>query len=308
MKRTNTPTIIYYWKKFPKFDRIELKTNTPMKIKTSGLFTALAFFAMTTLVYTGCKKKEDEKPKDYSASTDNANANNAFAGIWKEVSVVTDTSGAIRTPMSGCATATITPWGSSTWPKTVVIDFGTVNCLGSDGNYRRGKITAVFSGRYMDSLTTITVTLTNYYHNNYKVQGTQTIKNMGRNSAGHPVFNVIVNGATVTNPAGTLTSTWSTNQNREFYAGYNTPINIYDDVYLITGSANGTAANGENYTIVVNTPLRINIGCQWIVSGTFTLTLADYPSYPIDFNYGSGTCDGNATAVLDGVTYNISMY
>jgi len=53
----------------------------------------------------------------------------------------------------------------------------------------------------------ITVTLTNYYHNDYHIEGTQTIKNMGHNSAGHLVFNVIVSGATVTNPAGTAHST-----------------------------------------------------------------------------------------------------
>ncbi|HEX8515576.1 MAG TPA: hypothetical protein VF868_05205 [Bacteroidia bacterium] len=279
-----------------------------MKIKISRLFTAMALVATTAFLYTGCKKKEDEKPTDYSASTDNANANNAFAGIWKEVSVVTDSSGTLRAPASGCATATITPWNTTTWPKTVVIDFGTTNCLGSDGNYRRGKITAVFSGRYLDSNTVITVTLTNYFHNNYKVVGMQTITNRGRNSAGHRVFNVVVNNATVTNPAGTLTSTWSTNQNREFFDGYATNLNIFDDVYKITGTAHGTAANGESYSISVNTPLTVKIGCQWIVSGSFTLILANHPNYPINFDYGNGVCDGNATAVLDGTTYNISMY
>lgn len=279
-----------------------------MKTKLSRLFTVLAFVATTALVYTGCKKKEDDKPKDYSASTDNANANNAFAGIWKEVSVVTDSSNALRAPSSGCATASITPFDTVTWPKTVIIDFGTVNCTGSDGNRRRGKITAVFSGPYLDSNTVITVTLTNYYHNDYHVQGTQTITNRGRNTAGHPVFNVVVNSATVTSPDGTQTSTWSTNQNREFYAGYNTNWWILDDVYLITGTANGTAANGESYTIAVNTALRVNIGCPWIVSGNFTLTLTNYPTYPISFDYGSGACDAAATAVLNGTTYNITMY
>jgi len=279
-----------------------------MTSNITKLFTALLLVSFTALVYTGCKKKEDDKPKDYSASTDNANATNAFAGIWKEISTVTDSSNTLRTPTSGCATATITPFDLVTWPKTVVIDFGTVNCTGSDGNRRRGKITAVFSGPYLDSNTVITVTLTNYYHNDYHVQGTQTITNRGHNSAGHLVYNVIVNSATVTSPDGAHTSTWSTNQNREFYAGYTTNLNIFDDVYLITGSANGTAANGESYTIVVNSALRINVGCPWIVSGSFTLTLADYPTYPIVFDYGTGACDANATAVLNGTTYNITMY
>lgn len=211
-------------------------------MKTIKLFSALVLISFTALVYSGCKKKEDPKPTDYSSSSDNANADNAFAGIWKEISTVTDSSNALRSSssaLSACASATITPFDLVTWPKTVVIDFGTTNCVGSDGNNRRGKITAVFSGPYLDSNTVITVTLTNYYHNDYYVQGTQTITNKGRNSAGHRVFNVVVNSATVTHPTNGTHTTWSTNQNREFYAGYNTSFWIFDDVYLITGTANG---------------------------------------------------------------------
>lgn len=277
-----------------------------MKLNINKLFASLAIVAISALIYTGCKK-EDKKPKDYSASTDNANANNAFAGIWKEISTVTDSSNALRAPMSSCATASITPFDLTTWPKTVVIDFGTTNCPGSDGNNRRGKVTAVFSGPYLDSNTVITVTLTNYYHNDYHVQGTQVITNKGHNSAGHLVFNVVVNSATVTSPDGSKTSTWSTNQNREFSEGYTTA-GWLDDAYLVTGTASGVAVNGESYTIVVNTPLKVKVICPWIVSGAFTLTLADYPSYPILFDYGAGTCDASAIAVLDGKTYNISLY
>jgi hypothetical protein len=282
-----------------------------MKIKTLTSLSAVAIIAASSLFYTGCKKKEDDKPKDYSSATDNANANNAFAGIWKEISVVTDSSGTLRAPASGCATATITPFDTVNWPKTVVLNFGTgtpvANCVGSDGNRRRGTITAVFSGPYLDSNSVITVTLSNYYHNDYHVQGTQTIRNTGRNSAGHPVYNVVVNGATITSPDGTQTSTWSTNQNREFYAGYNTSWWVLDDVYYVTGTANGTAASGDTYTIVVNNGLRVNVGCPWIVSGTFTLTLGNYPTYPIVFDYGTGACDASATALLNGTTYNITM-
>ncbi|MDF2438315.1 MAG: lipoprotein precursor [Bacteroidota bacterium] len=274
-------------------------------MKITKLLAAL--FLASVFIYTGCKK-EDKKPKDYSASTDNANANNAFAGIWKEISTVTDSSNALRAPSSNCATASITPFDLVTWPKTVVIDFGTTNCIGSDYNRRRGKITAVFSGPYLDSNTVITITLTDYYHNDYHVQGTQVITNRGHVSNGHLVYNVVVNNATITSPDGARTSTWNTNQNREFFSGESTNAYIFDDVYLITGHAHGFAENGDGYSILINTALRVNIGCPWIVSGGLTLTLADYPTYPITVDYGSGACDANATAVLNGTTYNISMY
>lgn len=272
-------------------------------LKTTATLLVLSVFAFT---YSGCKKEED-KPNSYKSASDNSTADNAFAGIWKQIGTVTDSSNTLRTPMSGCATATISPFDLTTWPKTVVINFGTTNCLCSDLVNRRGIITAVFSGPYTDSGTVITVTLTNYYHNDYHVEGTQTIKNMGNNSAGHLVYHVDVSGATVTSPSGEV-STWNTSQDREWYAGYGTSWNIYDDVYKITGTANGVSSGGEAYSILVNTPLQVNVGCPWIVSGTFTLTLASYPTYPIVFDYGTGGCDASATATLNGTTYNITMY
>lgn len=298
-------------KKFVKFDVGKLNKSIPMKTKAIKLFTGFAFFVSIALIYTGCKKKEDPKPASYSSASDNSVADNAFAGIWKQVATVTDSSNTLRSSaLSGCATGTITPWDLITWPKTVVINFGTVNCLGSDLVNRRGIITAVFSGPYLDSNTVITITLSNYYHNDYHVQGTQTITNMGHISSGHLVYHVVVSGATVTNTSGGV-STWSTTQDREWYAGESTYFNIYDDIYKITGSANGVSVDGEAYTIVVNTPLQINVGCPWIVNGTFTLTLATYPTYPIGFDYGPGAsvaCDASATATLDGQTYNIVMH
>ena len=140
----------------------------------------------TTLVFTSCKK-EEKQPPNAAAAGDNAKAENAFAGIWKEISTVTDSSGALR-ERSGCGSISITPFDLITWPKTVVVDYGTTNCTGADGNNRRGIITAVFSGPFHDSLSTITIKLNNYYNNDYNIKGTQIVKNKGRNLLGHRVY------------------------------------------------------------------------------------------------------------------------
>jgi hypothetical protein len=279
-----------------------------MTKRTFKVFSGLAVFACLTLVYTGCKKEEDKKPENYDSASDNAAADNAFAGIWKQISTVTDSSNTLRTP-AGCATATITPFDLVTWPKTVIIDFGPTNCMGSDLVNRRGSVTAVFSGPYLDSNTVITITPNNFYHNDYKIVGTQTITNMGHNSAGHLVYHVVVNSAQITNPSGGV-STWSTTQDREWFAGESTNWNIYDDIWKIYGSANGVSVNGDAYTINIDgsNPLQVNVGCPWIVKGTWTLALTAYPTYPIVFDYGAGGCDANATALFDGTTYNIVMH
>jgi hypothetical protein len=268
---------------------------------------SIAALACLTLVYSGCKKEEDPKPENYNSASDNAAADNAFAGIWKQVSVITDSSNTLRTP-AGCATASITPWDLTTWPKTVTINFGPTNCMGSDLVNRRGVVTATFSGPYMDSNTVITITPTNFYHNDYKIEGVQTVKNMGHNSSGHLVFHVVVNSAVITNPSGGV-STWSTIQDREWYAGESTSWNIYDDIYRVFGSASGVSVEGEAYTLTVDgsNPLQVNVGCPWIVKGKWTLVLTDYPAYPLEADYGTGGCDANATVLFNGTTYNIVM-
>src|SRR5690242_17947789 len=56
---------------------------------------------------------------------------------------------------SGCATITL---DTVAMPHTCTIDFGSTNCLCTDGKYRRGVITVSFDGRYRDAGTTITIT------------------------------------------------------------------------------------------------------------------------------------------------------
>ena len=97
-----------------------------MKKQALRIFSLLALCSSIALTYTGCKKDEDKKPSNYNSASDNSNADNAFAGIWKQISTVTDSSSTLRSPsssLSACATATITPFDLVTWPKTVVIDF-----------------------------------------------------------------------------------------------------------------------------------------------------------------------------------------
>ena len=110
-----------------------------MKTKTISIIAGIALAFTICIVYTGCKK-EDKKPKGYSAASDNANADNAFAGIWKQISKVSNDSSQLRS--SGYPTFSITPFDLTTWPKDVVIDFGPTNILGSDLVNRRGKISA----------------------------------------------------------------------------------------------------------------------------------------------------------------------
>jgi hypothetical protein len=77
-------------------------------------------------------------------------------------------------------------------------------------------------------------------------------------------------------------------------------------VYLITGSANGVNRDGLAYTMQITSPLRKEICCRWLVSGTININPSGMLTRTIDF--GNGACDQNASITIAGYTFNFMMY
>ena len=262
-------------------------------------FIALALFIGIT--YSACRKNDRDEDKETTSCRDNAAAENAFAGIFKSIGEYADSSSFLRV---GCASFTVDSIGTTSWPKTLTINFGSSNCMGADGNLRRGQIIASFTGRYRDSLTVITISTISYYHNNNLVQaGTHTITNNGRNSSGNLSYSINVQNASVTTTDGTVS--WSSYRTREWISGESTTTNPMDDVYSITGNANGTGVNGNTFTVLINDPLIVALNCAYIQQGKLTLTPANLSPRIIDF--GSGACDKDATVTINDVVYEITM-
>lgn len=279
----------------------------------------IAFFSimlvLSIAILSSCKKKEEEEtPKDsFLAAQENALAQNLYDDVFKQVdnsSRIVDDScdgkkSEMETLLTNCATITIAPFDAVTWPKTVTVDFGTTNCTGTDGRARRGKLIYTVSTWYRDSGCTIVVTPQNFYINDHKVEGTKTVVNKGRDNDGYLVYQVTVANALITKPDGS-SFTWNTNRLHQWVAGELTILNPWDDVYLLTGTANGVASDGGSFSIVINTALDVAVACRWIRAGVLTLTTSQFPN-GIVVNYGDGTCDALATATIDGTTYNFVM-
>ncbi len=265
------------------------------RILSIALLSALGFS------YTACRKNDRDNDKDTTSSRDNASAENAFAGIFKSIAEYTDSSSYLR---AGCASFTVDSVGTSSWPKTLTIDYGASNCMCADGNLRRGKIIASFTGRYRDSLTVITISTVGYYHNNNLVQaGTHTITNNGHNASGNLSYTISVQNATITTSNGTIS--WNSSRTREWVSGESTTTDPFDDVYSITGSASGTGTNANTFTVVIDQPLIVALNCAYIKQGKLTLTPANLS--PRIFDFGSGTCDNAATVSINGVVYELMM-
>lgn len=244
-----------------------------------------------TSVFSACQRDN----QDWSFSIDNSMGEEAFQDIYKNTNHVGE--GDDSDLRSGCATVTHTAQRHS-FPDTVTVDFGTTGCVGRDGRTRSGVITMIFTAPWRDAGSVTTITTSNYNVNGHAISGTKVITQQGANSAGNPVFSVVVTNGQVTNPQGE-TTTWSCNKTFEWvdgdstsYASHGTA-GVTDDVFHITGSSNGTSRAGVNYSSTITSALVRRMDCRWLVDGTIEVTPASGNARTIDF--GDGTCDNQAT-------------
>lgn len=275
-------------------------------MKNSYDLKFLYIFSLILLVFS-CKK--ETLTDDIEATNDNSFAEAAYA----DVSNLADQAGAenaltsYKTDATGnllskCAVLSLLSLGNS---NLLTINFGPVNCLCNDGNLRRGKIIISFTGQYRDSASTHNISFSNYYLNDYQIDGSKTVINLGHNSAGNSIFSIIVNG-NITNPSG-KTLSWNSNRSREWIAGENTTgiLGLFDDVYSIKGSANGSSFNGIPFSASISDPLIVALNCRWIKQGKFEFTPGTAATRYFDF--GSGSCDNKATVTVNGNTYDIVL-
>jgi hypothetical protein len=281
--------------------------------KTMLITGVIAMFAIGFISCTKENAGDDQNnttipPTSQNASKsvqDNAVAESIFSGVFNQVDKASrDAKSGFKTDSSSCPVVTIN--SISSYPMTVTIDFGQ-NCTCYDGRVRSGQIIAVLSGPYLDSGSVATVTFSQYKEivngKEYSVQATETHTNMGHNAAGHQVFGYNVQDAVITSVDGVIH--WNSTRLHEWIEGDTTLFNIWDDVYLVTGDADGTNTTGESFSINILTPLRVQISCSYIVSGTLEVITQANPAITLD--YGDGTCDNIATAYVYGYTVVIYM-
>lgn len=210
---------------------------------------------------------------------------------------------------TSCATVTLDTTYSTNGAKgRITIDFGTTNCIGLDGRSRRGKIHVDYTGRYRTVGTVITTTFEDFHVNDNKIEGTKTVTTQSRE-----VYNVSVTGAKITfTDASTIT--WESERTRTWVGGNDTTLadmlNIWNDVYEISGTASGTGRFGRTFTVSID-QVTIKLQC-WLsaifhpVSGTITVSPQDLDDRVVD--YGDGTCDKKGTITIgsdDPIEYNL---
>jgi hypothetical protein len=275
----------------------------------SRLLYGLLIITAAIFLLPGCKKKDTSTNSttttNVSAASDNALAQNTYDDVknWSDKAMAPK----FKSPLNDtvykgtCVLATL---DLTAIPVKLTIDFGTTDCKCEDSIYRRGKMYVTFTGGYYDSLAVITYTFDNYFVNDNQVLGTKTITNNGRNSDHHYNWTTVVAGEIIkANSGGTIF--WNSNTNLVWVSGDTTPFIWWDDVYQMTGTSSGTESSGLTYTCTITNPLSRKLNCEWIESGTMNIQEQGLPLIVLDF--GTGTCDNQATATVNGTVYPITL-
>jgi hypothetical protein len=283
-------------------------------MKTRSLLIITLLSLGLALLIASCKKDETidqvspAQDTEFKAAKDDAIADRLFCEITDIVNeaaghhpnnlknIISDT-----IFMGPCATVTI---DTITFPHTITIDFGPVNCICHDGKLRRGKINVSHSGPYWAMGTVITTTFDNFFVNDHQLLGSKVVTNLGPNSSDNPTWEVLVDGIVI-KPNGEEI-TWVGNRLREWVVGHGAPPFMWwDDIYHITGSHNVMASDGTTLSAVITQPLEIALNCYWIRSGVIEMQHSDLPKITLD--YGDGTCDDLATITINGVSFSITL-
>ncbi|MBX3100952.1 MAG: hypothetical protein KF690_00430 [Bacteroidetes bacterium] len=255
---------------------------------------SLVLFAGVLTLLVACKK-DDEKPKsvDVSFAEDHAMAEGEVSNVNNisreqiENSQAKTSQGILWSLPNG-VTGTLDLQAS---PK-LSINFGTSGILCNDGRTRKGWVYVDWTGDYSATGTVITTTTKDYYVNNHWHKIRRVVTNEGENDQDQETFTV-AEWDTITLADNSGTIFWQSNRTRTWTEGKSTPLDIYDDVYTVTGTANGLTRAGRTYSMVTITPLTIKLNCRYIFSGILDVMPQDAETIRVD--YGNG-CELGKTA------------
>jgi hypothetical protein len=264
-------------------------------------FGSIALAALITL--SACKKDNDNN-SDTDTTVTLASSGSASQSIYDDAFDVITTEGEtsnVNGRVETCATVTLSPADTTTFPKTMTIDFGS-GCTSANGITRKGKIIATLSGKIRKSGTTTSVSFSNYYVNNYHVEGTYSITTNSGNGNGIN-YTTAVSGGKITWPDGATWYNYSGTHTLAQTSGIGTAT-FTDDVYSWTGGFTTSSSAGKSLTVSITSPLIKSMSCKNIISGVQAFT---YNVISGTINYGDGTCDNQATLTVGNKTQPITL-
>lgn len=253
--------------------------------------------AILLTLTSSCKKSTEESQSD---SEDVLKMEMDEIDFLKEEEIVSNPcSFDYASLLASCAVVTES---SSTFPKTVTIDYGT-GCVAANGRTKKGKLIINVSGDMRVSGNTRTVTFENFYINEVKIEGSRNAENTGPNTEGNMVVKVT---GEITASNSEFTRSRSFTRYREWISGIST-CEISDDEFHVTGSGTAIGRRGTEIPHIITEKIVFKPGqCNYPLSGTVDI---GGEKRGMILNFGNGTCDNvaEATTKRRNKTYQINL-
>lgn len=270
--------------------------------------------AAVLVFFPSCSKDDsDEIPKeDLAIAQDEAYVDAVFDAMdnmaLEEVVELDDEDYGFTETSSNvmCYSVTVNSNDTTTFPKTVTIDFGDGCTLTYNGDTitRSGQIIVTLTNRWFVLGAQHIITFNNFYFNGAKIEGTRTITNNGINDLNRYESSVALENGKITFDEDTYI-TRSSNHVRE-WAWHLNPLN---DTIYVSGSASSTNILGENYQRHIVEPLEY-VRCP----GSFAWGLAGGKLEIINETRGNMTiehtgdaCSGEVIVEKDGTSYKYNF-
>ena len=255
----------------------------------------LAMFFMSCQVDT--LKTAVNSASAIEALTEYATINKVFQDVGNNsgdgvLSAENTSNGKLSKTTTNGPSVTITPLDYTTFPKTITIDYQT-GVLCEDGITRKGIITIVSTNWYGIEGSEHTTTFNNFYHNDFKVEGTHFVKNLGENLDGYLQYSVTIDNGKITTSSG-KTISYTENSTRTWVAGSDTPLNIWDDEYKLDGTQTGVSSKGVEYSLTIEESLHFVLLPRSITSGILDIDVANIKDIKINYTNSTITILGQS--------------
>jgi hypothetical protein len=153
-----------------------------------------------------------------------------------------------------------------------------------DGKVRKGIITATLDKDFALPGASAVLTFSGYTVDGLLLEGNNIIVNDGLNEALQPVYSHLVPSGVVilVDSLSQSSFRWESEKTFTLVDGNASPENYDDDIFMISGSATGTAVNNAVFGASTTEALGNYLDCRWIRTG---ITLLSMPG--LDVNSGS---------------------
>lgn len=271
-------------------------------MKRTSLIFATGLMMMAAISFTSCQKDDEQDPIITQAAED-SDVDSYYDDVITEVDELTlvgdsKDSQLMYATLGGQGTRT----RKTSWDGNCRVDSITYNnFVNANSRFERvknGIIVIRTCGQYNGAEFERTITFKNFTINGNLIEGTKVI----RKTAEHQYQITLTNGK-ITFTDGT-TYTRTVERTRTWVAGYDTPYNVWDDVYTLEGTANGVNRQGNAYIHQIKSALMFRLSCRWIVQGIIDITVGDKQA---SIDYGNGECDNLAYVTVNGKTYEVKL-